>query len=64
MPAVMEQGETAATLARSGALFGVLLAGAVAPRLTDEVRDEAVGWLAEFFGAWCHDVVVAAGQVA
>ncbi|HXH88526.1 MAG TPA: hypothetical protein VNI55_07975 [Gaiellaceae bacterium] len=64
VPAVVEQGETAASLARSGALFGALLVGAVTPRLAESAREEAVGWLAEFFGAWCQDVVVAAGEVA
>lgn len=64
IPAVLEQGETAATLARSSALFGVLLAGDVAPRLPAESREVAVGWLAAFFGDWANDVVAAAGAGA
>ncbi len=61
VPAVLEQGETAASLARSAAIFGVLLAGDAAALLPEGSREEAVGWLAAFFGDWASDVVTAAG---
>jgi hypothetical protein len=63
VPAVVAQGDTPATLARSSGVFGVLLASRVARVVPEDARDGAATWLGAFFGEWLHDIV-AAGQRA
>lgn len=50
-------GQSPGQLARSAAIYGVLLSHVLVERIEPDARDAALRWLARFWGAWSHDVV-------
>jgi len=64
IPAIVARGERVSELARSSAVFGVLLSVAITERLEPDARGAAVTELASFFGEWERDIVEAAQGAA
>lgn len=60
IPAVVAEGETPATLARSATLFGIVMSSEIGGSLEGEDKRAATAWLARFFGEYARDAVDAA----
>lgn len=63
IPALVAGGETAASISRSTVTFAILVANELASRLSS-AQEEALAWLASFFGVYVCRMVDAAQEAA
>lgn len=60
IPAAVANGETPSSIARSSAVFGILLSEEISAELVGDERRDAIAWLAWFFGEYAREAVEAA----